>query len=248
MSVPRPTRRFRLIARLAIFAVRSLRWKISVEGLDHVPADRGVVITWNHHGHLDIVGAVWQVYRVLDRQPRILAKRELWRSPLTRWIMQFIGAVPVDRRPGADRGRALRAAVAALRAGEVIVVAPEGTISEDFELLPFRSGAVRMAQQAGVPIVPSAGWGSHRFVTSRRRPSLREGWNIPVTAAYGEPIDVTPDDDVGEVTAQLRGATEELLYDLQEHYPDGAPPGAWWVPARLGGSAPPADGQRPPAG
>lgn len=235
MNVPRPTRRFRLIARLAIIVVRSLRWKISVEGLEHIPGDRGVVITWNHHGHLDIIGAVWGPYRVLNRQPRILAKRELWRSPLTRWIMQFVGAVPVDRRTGADRSRALRAAVGVLQAGEVIVVAPEGTISDDFELLPFRSGAVRMAQQAGVPIVPSAGWGSHRFVTSGRRPSLREGWNIPVAVSYGEPIHVAPDDDVIEVTGRLRAATEMLLYDLQERYLDGAPSGAWWVPARLGG-------------
>lgn len=234
----RPTRRFRLMARLAIMFVRALRWRITVTGLDHVPRTGGAVVTWNHHGHLDIIGAVWGIYRQLGRQPRILAKQELWRSRWTRWVMQFVQAVPVERAPGTDRTRSLHAAIEALRGGAIVALAPEGTISSSFELLPFRSGAVRMAQEAGVPIVPSAGWGSHRLVTSDHGLSLRRGSRIAVSVAYGEPIHVGPDDDIAEATARLRAATEQLLHELQEHYPDGAPAGAWWVPARLGGGAP----------
>ncbi len=56
--------------------------------------------------------------------------------------------------------------------------------------------------------------------------------------AFGEPIHVAADDDPVEVTRELRRRTEAMLHAVQDAYADGAPSGAWWVPARLGGGAP----------
>jgi 1-acyl-sn-glycerol-3-phosphate acyltransferase len=235
---PRPTLRFRIVAWIVILAVRAARWRVRVEGLEHVPARGGAVITWNHHGHVDYLLTMLDVYRRLGRPGRYLAKRELWRSPLFGWVPRFADAVPVDRADDGDRDRALNDAVEALRAGDLVLVAPEGGISISFELQPFRTGAARMAQRAGVPLVPSVGWGSHRLVTTGWRFSPRRAWRIPVTVRYGPPIEVGPDDDPAEVTARLHEVMERMLDEVQRDYPDGTPTGAWWVPARLGGGAP----------
>jgi 1-acyl-sn-glycerol-3-phosphate acyltransferase len=237
----RPSWGFRLVARIAIVLVGLARWRITTTGLEHVPRTGGAVVTWNHTGHADFVTTIWPIYRVLGRTARILAKRELWRSVTTRWVVRAVDAVPVDRSRDGDRRAPFAAAVEALDAGDLVVVAPEGTISPSFELLPFRSGAVRMAQQAGVPIVPSVTWGSHRMVTYGHGFSLRRAFFLPVSVRFGPPIDVGPDDDVAEATARVRAAMHTLLDEVQRDYPDGTPAGAWWVPARLGGGAPPPD-------
>lgn len=237
-AVPRAGWGYRFIAGLAVAFIRSMRWKVTVVGLDNVPRTGGAVLTWNHTSHIDFVVAAWGLRR-LGRLPRFLAKRELWSSWLSRRVVTVVGAVPVDRASGQGRARSFQEAVDALRAGEIVAVAPEGTISSSFEPLPFRSGAVRMAQDAGVPIIPCATWGSHRLVTYGHEFSPRRAWRIPVTVRYGEPMHVGPHDDVPAATDRLRRTTVALVHEVQERYPDGNPAGAWWVPARLGGGAPP---------
>jgi 1-acyl-sn-glycerol-3-phosphate acyltransferase len=241
---PRPRLRFRVVAWIVILAVRALRWRVSVEGLEHVPTRGGAVITWNHHSHVDYLLAMLDVYRRLGRSGRYLAKRELWRSPVFGWVPRFADAVPVDRADGRDRDRALTEAVEALRSGDLVLVAPEGGISVSFELQPFRTGAVRMAQRAGVPVIPSVGWGSHRLVTTGRRFSPRRAWRIPVTVRYGPPIEIGPDEDPVACTARLHQVMERMLDEVQREYPDGTPADVWWVPARLGGCAPTAATRR----
>jgi 1-acyl-sn-glycerol-3-phosphate acyltransferase len=236
---PRPSWRFRLVARLAIVAVRLVRWRIHVEGLEHVPRSGGAVVTWNHHGHVDFVMAMWDVYRRLGRTCRFLAIRELWSSPAFGWIPRFVDAIPVERSSGAARARSLAAGVEALRDGHLVFIAPEAGISTSFELRPFRPGAARMAQAAGVPLIPSVSWGSHRLTTTGHRFSPRRAYAIPICVRYGHPVLVGPEDDVVAVTEHLRTITAQMLHDVQQAYPDGAPAGAWWVPSRLGGGAPP---------
>jgi 1-acyl-sn-glycerol-3-phosphate acyltransferase len=235
---PRPGWGFRVVAAIAIVVVRALRWRIEVDGLEHVPRRGGAVITWNHHGHADVVPAMWGVYRRLGRSCRFLALRELWSSPVLGWVPRLVAAIPVDRSSAGGRADSYRSAVAELRRGHLVFVAPEAGISTSFELRAFRPGAARMAQAAGVPLVPSVSWGSHRASTTGHRLSLRRAYGLPVLVRYGAPIPVGPDDDVREVTRRLRSITAGMLDDLQRRYPDGTPSGAWWVPSRLGGGAP----------
>lgn len=247
----RPSWGFRLVARIAIVLVRIARWRIHSDGVEHLPRTGGAVVTWNHTGHVDFITSLWPIYRQLGRSARVLAKRELWRSRVTRLVVEAVDAVPVDRGAGGDRSAPFDAAVQALQDGDLVLVAPEGTISPSFELLPFRSGVVRMAQRAGVPVVPSITWGSHRLVTYGHGFSLRRAFGIPVVVRFGPPIEIGPDEDVAVATARVRAAMRHLLHEAQERYPDGAPAGAWWVPARLGGGAPPPDDEpsdRPGAG
>ncbi len=242
---PRPTLRFRVVAWIVILFVRVARWRPRTTGLDNVPREGGAVITWNHHGHVDFVITVWDIYRQLGRPVRYLAMRELWSSRLFGWVPRFADAIPVSRASDGDRDRALADAVQALRDGHLVMVAPEGGIGDSFELRGFRTGAARMAALAGVPLVPSVSWGSHRLTTTGHGFSPREAWGIPVEVAFGEPLHPTPDDDPADVTLVLRDRMGDMLHAAQARYPDGAPAGAWWVPARLGGGAPAPDPERP---
>ncbi|MEX0869153.1 MAG: lysophospholipid acyltransferase family protein, partial [Nitriliruptoraceae bacterium] len=147
--------------------VRGVRWllraPISVEGIANVPASGPAVLAFNHHSYVDFIVLAWAVVVRRRRPLRFLGKREIWNSRWVGWAPRLIGAIPIDRGSGFSRAHALDAAVEALRAGDLVVVAPEQTLSASFELLPFRTGAVRMAQRAGAPIVPVVGWGSQRL-------------------------------------------------------------------------------------
>lgn len=232
------TPQWRVVQRIAEFVVRILfRWRVRVEGLDHVPRDRGAVLVYNHHGYFDFVMVGWAIVRELRRPARFLAKSEIWRNPLGRLVVEGVRAVPVERGSSTGRHGALDAAIAALRKGDLVVVAPEQTISRSFDLLPMKSGAVRMAQAAGVPIVPVAGWGSHRFHTKGHGPHWAA--RIPVVVRYGAPIEIGADEDVHAATERVAAVLGAMVDEVQRSYPDGTPAGAWWVPARLGGGAPP---------
>ncbi len=235
---PRPTLRFHVVAWLVIALVRLARWRIHTEGLEHVPRHGGAVIAWNHHSHVDFVMTVYDIYRQLGRPVRFLAMRELWHSKLFGWVPRFADAIPVSRTARGDRDRALADAVAALEAGHLVMVAPEGGISTSFELGTFRTGAARMAQLAEVPLVPSVSWGSHRLTTTGRPFSIRRALRIPVEIAFGPAVAVEPGADPAAITAALHARMTGMLHDVQRRYPDGAPRGAWWVPSRLSGGAP----------
>ena len=233
----RLTPHWRVVQRIAeLIVLVVFRWRVQVHGLEHVPRDRGAVLVYNHHSYFDFVMVGWALVRTLRRPARFLAKSEIWRHPLGRWVVEGVRAVPVERGSSTGRHGALDAAITALRDGDLVVVAPEQTISRSFDLLPMKSGAVRMAQAAGVPIVPVAGWGSHRFFTKGHGPHW--AGRLPIVVRYGEPIAVPPGEDVHVATERVASALGALLDEVQRTYPDGTPAGAWWVPARLGGGAP----------
>ena len=230
---PRPSLVYRFAAWLAFTVMRLQRWRITVEGVAHLPRHGGAVIAANHTSFWDFFTTGWLPYHAWNRPVRILAKASLFRARGFGWFMRRAEHIPVHRGSG---GPALRSAIEALEQGELVLVLPEQTISPSLELLPFKPGAIRMAAAAGVPVVPAVSWGSHRFHTVGRRP--RWSWRLPVTVRYGEPLHPTPGDDPEELTTQLRERIATLLDEVQRTYPDGAPEGAWWVPARLGGGAP----------
>ena len=229
-----------MIAWVVIALVRLLRWRVDVRGLEHLEGRDGAVLAFNHHSYFDFVMVAWAIVRRLGRPVRFLAKREIWQSPWTGWIVRWGEAVPVDRSSSESRHGAYDAAVSALRSGDLVAVAPEQTISQSFELLPFSTGAVRMAQESGVPIIPVIGWGTQRFAT--KGPGIHLAVGIPVIVRYGEPFRVSATEDPVEATERLRERMAQMLDEVQRSYPEEPAPGEdWWLPARLGGSAPPHD-------
>jgi 1-acyl-sn-glycerol-3-phosphate acyltransferase len=220
----------------ATFAALGLRFTVS--GEEHVPRTGGAVMAINHTGYLDFTFAGLPA-RKHRRLVRFMAKDVTFKHPVSGPLMRGMHHIPVNREAGAA---AYDAAVQALRAGEIVGVFPETTMSPSFELLPFKQGAARMAQQAGVPILPTVIWGSQRVLTyGRRRPvSLK---TIPLSVDVGAPVVVAPDEDPATATRRLRAHMERMLHAAQERYPDRPADDSdrWWLPARLGGSAPTAE-------
>lgn len=235
MGGRRLTWRWRVIGGVVAGLLRLLRWRVTVSDLGHVPRG-GAVLAFNHHSYVDFVLVGLPVVRQLHRPLHFLGKREVFDSPAIGWAARWVEAIPVDRGSASSRGAALDTAVAALRAGGLVAVAPEQTISDSLELLPLRTGAVRMAQQAGVPVVPVIGWGTQRVRTRGTRLRLSPG--LPITVAFGEPLQLAADADPIAATDELARRMAALLARVQTTYPDGLPAGARWVPARLGGGAP----------
>jgi 1-acyl-sn-glycerol-3-phosphate acyltransferase len=121
-----------------------------------------------------------------------------------------------------------------LKAGELVGVYPEATISRSFEIKELKSGAARMAIAAGVPIVPHIVWGAQRIWTKDHPKKLFRP-KVPITVAVGEPIQPTL--PAPELTTLLHSRMQHLLERVQESY-GPHPAGEFWVPHRLGGGAP----------
>jgi 1-acyl-sn-glycerol-3-phosphate acyltransferase len=149
------------------------------------------------------------------------------------YVIKHARLIPVDRRNGHD---AFALAVQRLRAGELIGMHPEATISRSFELREFKTGAARMALDAQVPVIPVIVWGAHR-IWPKDHPKKVFRNKVPVTVAAGRPI--PPHGTPEQLNVVLRQAMNALLYQVQEEYPH--PEGEFWVPRRLGGSAPTQD-------
>ncbi len=206
--------------------------KMVFQGLEHLPQRGGALIAVNHTSYLDWLPPLYAAYK-RGRRLRFMIKAEVQDSPAGKWIIRHARLIPVDRESGAD---AYAVAVQRLREGELVGVHPEATISRSFELRPFKTGAVRMALEAPVPIVPMVVWGAHR-IWPKDHPKQVIRNNVPIVVAAGQALQ--PVGHVDQLNEHLRRAMERLLYRVQEEYPH--PEGAYWVPRRLGGSAPSPD-------
>ncbi|BAH52172.1 lysophospholipid acyltransferase family protein [Rhodococcus opacus] len=213
-----------------VFALEGL--KFTVKGDQHIPATGGAVIAINHTGYMDFTYAGLPARRV-KRYVRFMAKKEVFDNKISGPIMRALKHIPVNRAAGAD---SYKAAVDFLRRGELVGVYPEATISRSFEIKEFKSGAARMAIEANVPIVPVVIWGAQR-VWTKGFPKRLGRTNTPISIAVGEPI--RPFEPASELTEKLHATMTTMLADLQQGYEH--PAGEYWVPARLGGSAPTLD-------
>jgi len=207
---------------------RVLDLRITIEGAHHIPATGGAVLASNHVSYLDFIFAGYGA-RPSGRLTRFMAKHEIFANKIAGPLMRGMHHIPVDRSAGQA---SYQQALSALRSGEVVGIFPEATISQSFTVKEIKSGANRLAHEAGVPLVPMALWGTQRLWTKGRPKNLTQR-HVPITILIGEPFEASPDDS-GD--ALLRKRMQDLLDTAQAGYP--TEPGAWWAPAHLGGTAP----------
>ena len=220
---------FRTLEIAAATAARAVGSAITYEGLENIPQHGGAVVAINHTSYIDFLPAGLAT-RCRRRRIRFMLKAEMQDVAIVNFLIRHTGAIPVDRSAGAG---AYADAVARLRAGELVGVYPEATISRSFELKEFKSGAARMALEARVPIIPLIVWGAQRIWTKDHPKSLRRN-KIPITVRVGRPL--LPSGRPAQLDSALRAQMTALLHEVQERYPH--PAGAHWVPHRLGGGAP----------
>ncbi|MDO9458205.1 1-acyl-sn-glycerol-3-phosphate acyltransferase [Nocardioides sp.] len=213
-------------------AFRLLGQTFQMSGTEHVPRDGGVLLAVNHIGYVDFIyGGL--AANPSGRKVRFMAKRELFDHKLTGPLMRSLHHIEVDRGAGTQ---SMRTALDYLKAGEAVGIFPEATISRSFELKEFKNGAVRIAAEAGVPLVPVILWGTQRMMTKGQDRDFSRGKTIAVRVA--PPMYPTGEDPAAE-TAALHRVMTSLLDETIRTYPtDEQPPGSWWLPASYGGSAP----------
>jgi 1-acyl-sn-glycerol-3-phosphate acyltransferase len=210
-------------------------WRVHTSGIEHLPTAGPAVLASNHVGYLDFA-FLGRAALERDRLVRFMAKQEVFDHPVAGPLMRGMHHLPVDRFGGAVA--AIDTAVDALRAGEVVGLFPEGTISRSFVPARPKTGAVRIAMRAGAPLLPSAVWGSQRILTKGREPNWQR--NVPIVVAFGPPVAYEADDDPAEVTDELIQRITRLVDAAATAYPDdpAADDDRWWLPAHLGGTAP----------
>ncbi|MBP2331460.1 lysophospholipid acyltransferase family protein [Corynebacterium freneyi] len=224
----------RITLPVAIAYMRFQGLDITVDGAEHMPVDGGAMVAVNHTGYFDFVYAGIPAFLNGRRLIRFMAKKEIFDNKYAGPLMRAMKHIEVDRLAG--RG-AYEEAVRRLRAGALVGIFPEATISRSFEIKEFKTGAARLADEAEVPLVPVTIFGSQRVWTKGRKKNLGRV-NVPIWIRVGEPIRTTG--DAAADTARLHDAMAEQLAALRADYIEryGDEPGAYWLPASLGGSAP----------
>lgn len=189
------------------FGVGALLCRLTVNGREHVPQTGGCVVASNHNIGPDYVVLGYGA----SRQILYMAKSDIFGlHPLLDKFLHAVGTFPIRR--GQRDAVAIGEAVRLVQSGRVVGMFPEGTRSKDGVLQPGRSGAVRIAIAAGVPIVPAAVTNSHALL---QRLLLRRRHRPHVTVSFGPPIYPTPGKDdpdtVRHLTHQTMVAIAALL-------------------------------------
>ena len=212
---------------------RVLDLKLDVRGAEHIPTSGGAVLACTHVSYLDFIFC-GLAGLPSGRKTRFMAKEQIFRNRIAGPLMRGMRHISVDRSAGQA---SYQEAVTKLKAGEVVGVFPEATISRSFTVKPIKTGAVRMAAEAGVPVIPVTVWGSQRLWTKGKPKNLTQR-HVPVLIRAGEPFHSRPSDDPETLTADLRKRMSALLEEVQADYPEKPATKEFWLPAHLGGSAP----------
>lgn len=211
---------------------RILGLRFTIKGADRVPRTGGAIMAINHVSYLDFAISGTAALPA-KRYVRYMAKKQIFENKIAGPLMRGMHHISVDRNSGSA---SFVAALRALKAGEIVGIFPEATISKSFEIKALKSGAARLAIGADVPVLPTIVWGSQRIWTKGRKRDFRRN-KFPISIYVGAPLYFTRETEVESAEAEIKAALEKLLREVQGEYPDPHQ-GQWWAPARLGGTAP----------
>ncbi|TML20757.1 MAG: 1-acyl-sn-glycerol-3-phosphate acyltransferase [Actinobacteria bacterium] len=150
-------------------------------GMANIPAEGGVILAANHLSEVDPLVVAHFVYDA-GRWPQFLAKSSLFNNKIIGSALRSARQIPVFRGT-ADAVKSLEAATAAVRAGDAVLIYPEGTTPKAGDLWPQRgkTGVARLFLETGAPVVPIVTWGPQRMFDPRRegnRPGRRLNLNL----------------------------------------------------------------------
>ncbi|HET7736708.1 MAG TPA: lysophospholipid acyltransferase family protein [Nocardioidaceae bacterium] len=183
-------------------------WRPTVEGLDNVPREGGLLIASNHLSFVDSV----VIPIIAPRKVVFLAKAEYFDGPLGRAWFGGLGMVPVNRDDTKAAMDSLQIALDVLGRGEAFGIYPEGTRSRDGRLYRGRTGVAELALTAGVPVVPVGLQGTQDIQPIGHRFPRR----AKVTIRFGEPIDFAGRFEGVAKGRARREATDEVMAAIQK--------------------------------
>jgi putative phosphoserine phosphatase / 1-acylglycerol-3-phosphate O-acyltransferase len=178
--------------------------RFDLTGLEHIPSKGPVLLAANHRSYFDVAALALVAARI-GRPVRFLGKKEIFDAPVVGTIARAFGGIAVERGSGSDQP--LQAAEAALRAGEVVIVLPQGTIPRGDAFfdpeLKGKTGTARLAVATGAVVVPVGLWGTEAvWARSARTPDITLVRRPPrITVRVGQPLQLSGSDAVADTVA-----------------------------------------------
>lgn len=190
---------------MMLFTIRDWR------GGKQLTSPGGVVVAMNHLSWFDPFVAGHFVHDH-GRQVRFLAKAEIFKIPGLGAVLKSAGQIPVKRKDSEAAAGSLLKAMEAVRAGQCIVIYPEGTLTRDPNLWPMSSktGAARIALTTGVPVIPAAQWGPNHVL----KPYGKWFYLLPRKTMHvwaGPPVNLDDLRDKPITASTLREATDRIM-------------------------------------
>jgi len=185
--------------------------RIDAPNLDKIPMEGPLIVYSNHTGQIEIP----LMYSHLQPRPLTgIAKVETWDGWFLRWVFNLWGAIPI-RRGEADM-EAMRKSLEALKHGNILAIAPEGTRNKTGQLIKAYPGIITLALRSGAPLLPVAHWGGENFLFN-----FKQLKRIDFHIRVGEPFTLNPGNQ--RVTKETRQQmVDEMMYRLAallpEHY------------------------------
>jgi 1-acyl-sn-glycerol-3-phosphate acyltransferase len=225
---------FRLLAFLVVpFMSVVARYKIH-DG-DKLPKTGAFILSPNHYSEIDplVIGVVmWK----LGRMPHFMAKASIFKIPVLGYLAKISGQIPVERSGVARSNDPLAAATRIAKQGLAVVIYPEGSLTRDPDLWPMRgkTGAVRMALEAGIPLIPVSHWGTQKVMPRygkkislfpRKTIHVKIGDPVDLSEFRGRPLDSST---LAAATNRVMVAITGLTAELRGETPPAEP----WDPAK----------------
>lgn len=191
------------------------------QGTENIPKSGPAIIISNHMSYADVLFFAQFLFKN-GRAPRFIGKRSVFKVPVIGRILLAAGQIPVDRE-STHASKALDHAIAALKAGHLIGIYPEGTLTRDENLWPMvaKTGAARLAIITQLPIVPVAAWGIAEVlppynkvprIWKRSKITLKAGKAIDMSPWYGKQDDPIA---LAQATAFVMGELTTMLEDIR---------------------------------
>ncbi len=187
--------------------------KLDIDGTENIPSDGPGIICGNHRSYYDPLAVGFALARE-GRPVRFLGKKEVFDAPIVGDMARAMGGIRVERGTGSDEP--LKEAAAALEAGELVAIMPEGTIPRGLAFfdpeLKGRWGAARLAAMTKAPVIPMGIWGTEKvWPRNAKLPNFLNVTSPPaVRIRVGPPVELTYDDP-DEDTRRIMAAIVDLL-------------------------------------
>lgn len=196
---------------MVLIPIPGIWFRRHYEGIENIPKEGPALIACNHISYLDYI-AQGSFVEKAGRRPRFFAKAELYKNPIFRTVLTGAGQIPVERGSG-DAGP-VENGTKALKAGELVMVYPEATITKNPDWSPMKgkTGIARLTLATGVPVIPLAVWGAQHVWQRDGIKSLKFG--RPVWVKAGAPLDFSDREDRANDPATFREVTDAVMAQL----------------------------------
>jgi len=199
------------LVRIMVRGLFATHYRISVQGFEHLPAQGGVLMLGNHISFLD-----WAMIQIACPRPvRFVMHRDFYQVWYLKWFLDFFGVIPIAN---GESAQALQAINTLLKAGEVVCLFPEGTISRNGQMGMFKHGYEKTVADVDGVILPfylRGLWGSRFSRSSTHMRSLRgNSFRRDIIVAFGKPL------PIDTRTVELKNRVFDLSINAWHDYTD----------------------------